>query len=168
DPFLTPREALAELPNLSEAQAEPGPREHGKKVADSERLAHQVPFEGLHVEPEDVHGPTILADGVVDLAQTEMQLDLEREVAEGSDKGKSTLAIFNGAVIVAHHKASSAQIGGDSRQSRWIVEGLGEGFGFTEAGKDSRVFSKWKKGITQVEPDIDGLLDRVALLGQMP
>src|SRR5262245_62883317 len=38
--------------------------------------------------------------------------------------------------IVAYHKESSAQIGGDARQSLWIVEGLGEGFGFAKRSEE--------------------------------
>src|SRR5215471_15551394 len=77
----------------------------------TEALLQQLACEGLHITPEDVHGLTIRTATVIDLAQTEMQLDLEGEVPEGGDEGSSALTVLEGAVVIAHHKERGAQIG---------------------------------------------------------
>src|SRR5262249_25770386 len=103
----------------------------------TEAFLQQLACEGLHITPEDVHGLTIRTATVIDLAQTEMQLDLEGEVPEGGDEGSSALTVLEGAVVIAHHKEMGAQIGGSARQALWIIEGLRQRFGFTKAGKDA-------------------------------
>ena len=52
-------------------------------------------------------------------------------------------------------------------QAALIAQGLGKGFRVAQIVEDPSVFSERRQGITQVKPEIDGLRQRVLVLGEV-
>ena len=60
-----------------------------------------------------------------------------------------------------------APIGGDTPQPPLVVQGLGEGFGFTQVVEHAPKLPEWGESAPQVEPEINSLLTQVATLWEM-
>ncbi len=69
--------------------------------------------------------------------------------------------------MLAHGREVDTQIGGDPPEPLGIAQSLGEGLGGAHVIEDPRLFAEWQQGIAQVEPQIDGLFQRVAALGEV-
>jgi hypothetical protein len=74
---------------------------------------------------------TILADLVVDLAQTEIQINLEGEIPERRRNGEGALAGCNGAFLVTGHKETGGEVCRNLRKPQLIVQGFSQPFSLT-------------------------------------
>jgi hypothetical protein len=97
-----------------------------------------------------------------------MRPDPQGEIAEGLSDGEGLLAIRDRAVIVPHLPTISAHIGRDPPQPRLVIEGRGEGGSLAQVVECLPEFSECHERIPEVEPEIDGLLLRGAILWEMP
>src|SRR6266436_1710095 len=90
NPFFSVGAPRGELSDLGKAPGQPGMGEHGGKSSRAEVTTDQVAFEGGHVRPEEVYRPSIVAQGVVGLAQVESRQDTEGKIVEGRSEGEGT------------------------------------------------------------------------------
>src|SRR5215831_12185073 len=86
----------------------------------------------FHVTTEKVHRHTILADLVVDLAQTEIQLHLEGKIPERRRNGESALAGCNGALLVTDPIVIGSEVCPNPPKPKLIVQGFSQTFSLTQ------------------------------------
>ena len=86
----------------------------------------------FHVAAKKVHRHTILADLVVDLAQTEIQLYLEGEMPERRRNGKSALAGYNGSILVTSRVEIGGEVCRNPPKPQLIVQGFRQPFSLTQ------------------------------------
>src|SRR5262249_9493224 len=109
----------------------------------------------------------ILSQDSAGLAQVESRYPLEGDITERLGAGKGPLTTHQGALLVARSPEILAEIGGDLPQAALVAERLGEHFGLAEGVEHRPVCCEGKEHLTQVEPEIDRLLQRRAALWQM-
>ena len=94
--------------------------------------------------------------------------DLKRHVGEGFGNGLDPLRRrVHVARVPASPLVQVAHIGRHPSEPPLVVERPGQGFGFPEIPLDPREFCQREERVSQVEADIDGLLQRLASLGEM-
>src|SRR5215471_4166809 len=98
------------------------------------------------------------------LAQIDGRYPLDGDISKHLGAGEGPLASHQGALLVAHGPVILAEIGGDVPQAALVAERLSEHFGLTEGGEHRPVCCESKERMTQVEPEIDRLLQRLAAL----
>ena len=76
----------------------------------------------------------------------------------------SPLADGDGLVVLAHEVAMDGQKDRDLCQPTRVVEGCRQGRGLVQIGQDTPEVVRRKERRAHGEPEIDGLLARVALL----
>ena len=75
DGLLADRQSLAELPPLGETVRQPGPGEDGGQPGHVAEVVQEVAREQLDVLAQGVHGPGVLAERMVRLAEPEVHRD---------------------------------------------------------------------------------------------
>jgi hypothetical protein len=104
---------------------------------------------------------------MVRLAQVGLSSDLDIERAASGGQGESTLARRNSTVMFAYGREMDAQIAADPSEPLGIVQPFGEGFGGAQVVEEPRLFIERQQGIVQVAPQINGLLQRITVLGEL-
>jgi hypothetical protein len=94
----------------------------------------------FHVAAKKVHRHTILADLVVDLAQTEIQINLEGEIPECHRNGESALAGCNGSILVTGHEEIGGEVCRNPPKPQLIVQGFSQPFSLTQVLENPLVF----------------------------
>jgi hypothetical protein len=64
-----------------------------------------------HVPPEEVEGTPVVAQHIIDLAQSVLHLVSEGHIPEAISKGHGALAALHGSIILTHDPAIVGQIG---------------------------------------------------------
>jgi hypothetical protein len=123
--------------------------------------------EQRHHRPQDIQRLPKVPYGIVCLAQIGLGNDLDVERTTGCSQGESPLPRRDGAVILAHGQERDTQIGRDPSEPLVIPQPLGKGLGYAQVVEDPRKFPERQYGIAQVEAQVDGLLKRVAALGEL-
>ena len=85
----------------------------------------------------------------------------------GRGHGEGTLAVGEAAFMIPDLQDSGAHIGADPAEPALIVEGRGQGLGLTQGVEYRPQLSQRDEGIADIEPEIDGLLQRLAPLREM-
>ena len=85
----------------------------------------------------------------------------------GRGDGVGTLASGNGLLMVSRYPEVVGQSSADQPQTSLIIQGLGERLGSAQVVADLAKCCQWRKLSIEVEPEIDGLLDRVTALGEV-
>src|SRR5262245_19998192 len=109
----------------------------------------------------------MLSQGVASLAQIDGRYPLEGDIAESLGAGEGLLASDQGALLVARRPEVLAEIGRDMPQPALVTERLGKPFGLAKGVEHRPVCCEGKERLTQVEPEIDRLLQRLAALWKM-
>ncbi len=126
----------------------------------------QLAFEGRHGLPELVYGATVGPQGEVVRAQEAVRMGLIEDIPAG--RAQDALAIRNGVIIGAHAPAVVAYRVAELPEPPLITQGLRQRFGLTEGVKAPvHRFSERPERIGKGETEVDGLGERVALLGEM-
>ena len=125
-------------------------------------------MERLHQCPADVFGPAIVARDVAQPDKVVPGCDLERNIVERRADGLDLLSErAHIACTTASVQVMTAHIGRHPSESALIVERPGQSFSFPEIPFDPRPFCQREESVSKVEANIDGLLPRLAGLGQM-
>ena len=167
-PFFPQGPALGECPQLGMAHGQSGPGAYGWRDRITEALVTPLPLEGCHGLPEISDGPTIVPLGLVGLSEAEVRLRLRDAIAICRGESEGTLASGNGLVIGTLTRERNREKTQDLSQPTRVVEGHSEGFGLTQIRQYTpRGDGHWSERRAQGEPEVDGLLTRVAPLWQM-
>ena len=94
--------------------------------------------------------------------------NLERNIAEGLADCLDLLRVrLHGGYVTASGPVIATHVGPYPAESSLIVERRGQDFGLPDTPFDPPEFGQHEQGIAKVEADVDGLLPRLASLGQM-
>ena len=159
-------EALGKRAQLGQASDQPAPGEY-REQEPLKPLIAQLAGERGHVPLQDVDGLSIVAQGVVHLAEVEVRPRLERQFPKRHGNGVGALAGRQGAVIVAPYPEIVDHVDGGPPQAALVAQGLGEAFRVAQIVEEQPEFSERHQGLLQVKPEIDGLCQRVAVLGEV-
>jgi hypothetical protein len=166
--FLAVSDPLLDLSLVSEHPSQVAAGHHGRKSGLAEPFPTQVAFEPLEDSQEKPLGLSIVTREEAGHAEVERPRHPERTIAKRLGDGLGALAEPERVRRMPGDPKVVTQVDGELPESPLIVERPGQAFGFTEAGEDPPEFSQRKQCRSQVEPQIDGLLQRLAGLGQMP
>ena len=167
EPFVSHGTALGERAQLGMAHGEPGTGTHGGQHHLAEALVAPCPVEGRHSLSEAVDRPTIVPLALVGSAEIAVRQRVQDGIPASRSERESTLARGDGLVICAHEIAVDCQRDRDLSEPTRVVEGLGDGPSLAQTRQDTPRVAKRSERRTQGEPEINGLLTRVALLRQM-
>src|SRR5262245_34979854 len=109
----------------------------------------------------------MVAQSMVGHTQEVLCQDLQSEISEGLSDGEGVLAGPDRAFVVPYLPEISAHIGRDPPQQWLVVEGSGEGCSLAEGVEHLPEFPECHECIPQVEPEVDGLLQRDAAFREM-
>src|SRR2546423_13095063 len=129
DAFLATRHRTGERRLLSEGTGEAVTRKHRGKASQAKALMDQIAFEQLDIPGEKRYRLTIVAQGKEGLAQAEVRLHLQGEIAEALINGKGTLARLNRLLLVPHPPKVVTHVYGYPPQPTMIIKSLSESFG---------------------------------------
>src|SRR5262249_24919320 len=104
---------------------------------------------------------------MISYAQVGLGDDLDIKCTAASSRGESPLASRNSALMLTYGREGNTEIGSNLSDPLEIAQPLGEGLGGAQVVRHPLVFTKRQQGITQVKPQIDSLLQRVAALREM-
>jgi hypothetical protein len=149
------------------APGEPDAGEHGGEHTLAEVIVTLRPVEGRHGLPKAVDGLTISALGIVGHAEVMVRQRLQDDLPTGRSEYEGTLAGGNGLVIRAYEIVMESQSDRDLAQPTRVVEGCGQGLGLAQIGHNASHEASRVERCTQGEPEIDGLLSRVASCWQI-
>jgi hypothetical protein len=90
------------------------------------------------------------------------------QITEDRGDLEGALSRPRGGAVVSHHRERLGHEGGDLTEATMITQFCGESFGFTQMLVEPRHVSEWIERASQFESNIDGLLDGVRKLGEMP
>src|SRR5262249_54373410 len=116
---------------------------------------------------EAVSSPRIVAQVKVGDALHERHLHLQGVLPEGRGGRNSLLVSRDGLVIDPRTKEISPHKGRDLAESALIIQSPGERFGGSQVFEKSFALAKDQECIAQVEPQVDGLFQRVTALGEL-
>src|SRR6516162_3403398 len=105
--------------------------------------------------------------GFVDSAEVEVRQRVQGDLPAGRGKCEGTLGSGAALRIRAPDVEMDGQKDRDLSQSTRVVEGRRQGLGFVQSRQDTPKVAGRQERRAQGEPEIDGLLARVALLRQM-
>ena len=125
--------ASANAPNSVRQRARTDTGGHREQACGTEASMEAIAFQGCHVAPEQVYGPTIVAQAMVGLAEIEIALHLEGKIPQGLGAGQGSLRRRDRLVIIAHQGVMEGDKGGDLSEPTSIVQGLGQRLGLAQA-----------------------------------
>ena len=157
---------LSELSHIGEAMDQPATRRQRRKDRQAEALPAQIPFQDIYVRPEALDRAGIIAELVIRQGQVVACRHLQSEIAERHADGERALAGCDGAVG-AHRVQRIREKGNHSPESRLIAEGFGEGLGFAKEVEHPGILAERIQGMPEIDPEINGLLERLPTLGEM-
>ena len=157
----------ANVPNSAWHMAKLGTGMHGGQDSLTEALAALRPVEGRHGLPAVVDRPTIVALGLIGCAEVEVRQRVQDDIPAGRGERKGALGGGDGLVICPHEAEIDRQRDRDLSQPTRVVEGHCEGFGLAQNRQETPQVAGQLERRAQGEPEIDGLLARVACLRQM-
>ena len=102
EPFVPEGPALGERAQFGMAPGEVGTGEHGRQDDLTKVLAARRPVESRHALPEAVDGSTIVALGLVGLAEALVRLRVQDSLPAGRGECEGALGGGDGLVIRAH------------------------------------------------------------------
>ncbi len=164
EPFFPEGPALSERAQLGMARGEPGTGEHGGQEDLTQALVAPRPLEGRHGLPEAFDRPTIVPLGLVGSTEVAVRQCVQVDIAAGCGECEGALGGGDGLVMRAHEVEMGGQKARDLSQPTRVVEGLGEGLGLVQVCQDPPRVAKRAERRAQGEPEIDPMLDGVALL----
>src|SRR5882724_2930554 len=165
--LLSRVDSLRELSALGKRPNQIDPGENRDQPGLAEPLADQLALQGLEVGLEKRLRPTEVSPVVADLSQAQSCHDLEREVLTSLGDGKGAITRLHRAVEITRYPEIVRQGGRDPSQPALIVDPHGEHLAFAEVVEDFPEFSKVVERISEVQSEIDTLLDRFSTLGEM-
>ena len=121
------------------------------------------PLEGRHGLPEAVDRPPIVTLGLVGEAEVVVRQRVQDDIPAGRGEREGALGGGDGLVIRAHEAEMVCQKDRDLSQPPRVVEGRGEGLGLAQIRQDTPKVARRPERRAQGEPEVDGLLARVAL-----
>ena len=133
----------------------------------TEALAALRPVEGRHGLPEAVDRPTIVALGMVGDAEVVVRQRLQDDIPTGRGERQGALGGGDGLVIRAHEEKWFDRKRETCPSRRGSSRAVGEGLGLAQLRQDAPKVARRQERRAQGEPEIDGLLARVARLRQM-
>ena len=141
---------------------------HGRKSGEAK--AFPAPIASSHCSDfqEKILGPSIVARVEAGRAKVEISRHLERNIPERLGNSLGALAEPERFRRMTDNPEVVAHVDGQLAESPLIVERPRQALGFAETAEDPLEFSERKECGSQVEAKIDGLLQPLAGLGQMP
>ena len=100
---------------------------------------------------------------MVGSAEVVVRQRVQDDIPAGRGERQGALAGGDGLVIRAHVAEMACQKDRDLSQPTRVVEGLSEGLGLAQIRQDAPQVARRMERRAQGEPEIDGLLARVAL-----
>ena len=162
EPFFPKSTALGEPAQLGMAPGKVGTGVHGGQDNLTEALAALRPVEGRYGLPEAVDRPTIVALELVGYAEELIRLRVQDDLPGGRGERQGTLSGGNGLVMRAYELEMACQKDRDLSQPTRVNKGCCEGLGLTQRRQHTPRVARRKERCAQGEPEIDGLLARVA------
>ena len=142
--------------------------DHRRESGEGKAFPAPITFKQLEDSPEKLLGPSIVPRPEAGQAEVEIRRHLERNIPKRLGKSLGVLAEPETFRRVTSHIEVVAHIDGHLAESPLIVERPGQAFGFAETAEDPLEFSERKECSSKIEAKIDGPLQRLAGLGQMP
>ena len=168
DAFLAVGDPFLELSPVGENPSQIAAGHHGRKSGEAKPFPAPITFEQLQDFQEKILGPSIVPRPEAGHAEVEIPRHLERNIPKRLGNSLGALAERERFRRMTSHPEVVAHIDGQLAESPLIVERPRQAFGFAETAEDPLEFSERKECRSQVEAKIDGLLQRLAGLGQMP
>ena len=165
--FLAVGDPFLELSPVGENPRQITAGHHGRKSGEAKAFPAQITFEQPQDFQEKILGPSIVARPEAGHAEVEIPRHLERNISKRLGNGLGALAERERFRRMTGDPEVVAHIDGHLPESPLIVERPRQAFGFAETAEDPLEFSERKECSSKVEAKIDGLLQRLAGLGQM-
>jgi hypothetical protein len=165
--FCSHATPLGKAAQFGQAPGDMATGDHGGQRGPAEARIAQLAGEHYHRPPRSVQRLPEVPHGTVRHAQGTLGDDLDVKSIMGSSQGEGPLASHNGLVMFAHGREGAAQMAGNQPEPLGIAQPLGDGLGGVQAVQDPWVVTKRQQGIAQVTPQINGLLQRAAALGEL-
>jgi len=102
DRFVNEGPPLSESPLLGKAPDQPDTALYDEQATQGEAFIPTLAGNGRYSPPEARHCPRVVTQGVVDLAQQLIGLDLEADIPRRGSKGNGALASHQGTVMRAY------------------------------------------------------------------
>jgi hypothetical protein len=167
EPFLSVDDRLVERSTLGQGPRQPGPGHHGGKPGQLVAVTTPIAAEQVHDLLKEGHRLSIVAGGEADCAEVVIRPNLEREISERLSDGLGVLGGRTRFSCVASAPEIVTLVERYPPESQLIPERLSEALGFAQMRGEPLEIAKREERGSKVEAQIDGLLERLAGLGQM-
>jgi hypothetical protein len=128
----------------------------------------ELAFQGRDIPLEAVDGPTIVPGEVTGLMHEVIREYPKSQITESRGDLEGALSRLRGGAVVSHHRERLGHEGGDLTEATMITQSCRENFGFTQMLVEPCHVSEWIERASQFESNIDGLLEGVGKLREMP